>query len=251
MQSKLNLFYLNDGTLGGTLEEVLHDFLSPVLQEFNSLVRSLLCAILRVAVGLRLGVTLCQAHHCHQCGMKVDHLGLHGLNCRKSQGLHSRHAAINDLIKRALASAQVPSHLEPSGISRVDGKRPDGATVTPWKCGHALVWDATCADTYAPSHVALAARKAGAVAEQAEKWKTEKYAHLSVSHHFVPFAVETSGVFRSEALSLLDDIGRQIRAETGEPQSLQFLLQVISVAIQQGNAASVSGTAHVIDNIFI
>ena len=70
-----------------------------------------------------------------------------------------------------------------------------------------LVWDATCPNTYAPLHLALAAREAGAVAIQAEQRKTEKYAHLSASHHFVPFTIETSGVFRPEALSLLEDIG--------------------------------------------
>ena len=71
--------------------------------------------------------------------------------------------------QEALASVRVPSHLEPSGISCVDGKRPDGATVMPWRCGQALVWDATCPDTYAPLHLALAARKAGTVANQAEQ----------------------------------------------------------------------------------
>ena len=35
--------------------------------------------VVRVAVGLRLGVSLCQLHQCHQCGTEVDHLGLHGL----------------------------------------------------------------------------------------------------------------------------------------------------------------------------
>ena len=40
--------------------------------------------VLRVAVGLRLGVALCRPHKCHQCGAEVDHLGLHGLNCRRS-----------------------------------------------------------------------------------------------------------------------------------------------------------------------
>ena len=39
--------------------------------------------------------------------------------------------------QEALASVRVPSHLEPSGISCVDGKRPDGATVMPWRCGQA------------------------------------------------------------------------------------------------------------------
>ena len=70
--------------------------------------------VVRVVVGLRLGVSLCQPYHCHQCGMQVDHLGLHGLSCRMSQGHHLWHAAINELIRRALASAKVPSHFDPS-----------------------------------------------------------------------------------------------------------------------------------------
>ena len=35
-------------------------------------------------------------------------------------------------------------------------------------------------------------------------------------------------MFGSEALSLLDDVDRWIRAEIGEPRSFQFLLQGIS-----------------------
>ena len=77
------------------------------------------------------------------------------------------------------------------------------------------------------------------------------YAHLSASHHFVPFAIETSGMFWPEALSLLNDIGRWIGAVTGQPRSFQFLLQGASVAIQRENAALVLGTVHVIDNVFI
>ena len=123
-----------------------------------------------------LGVSLCQPHPCHQCWTEVHHLGLHGLSCRMSQGRHSRHAAVNELIRRALALAKVPSHLEPWGTLCVNGKRPDGATVMPWKCGQALIWDAICPDTYTPSHLALATREAGAVANQAEQRKTEKYA---------------------------------------------------------------------------
>ena len=80
-------------------------------------------------------------------------------------------------------------------------------------------WDATCPDTYAPSHLALAAREAGVVVKQAEQRKSEKYAHLT-SHHYVPVTIETSGLFEPEALSPLKDIGRRIRVETGEPRSL-------------------------------
>jgi len=43
-------------------------------------------------------------------------------------------------------------------------------------------------------------REAGAVADEAEQRKKQKYSSLATSHHFVPIAIETSGVFGSEAL---------------------------------------------------
>ena len=93
-------------------------------------------------------------------------------------------------------------------------------------------------------HVALAAREAGLVASQAEQTKTLKYAHLNSIHYFVPVAVETSGVFGPEAMTFVKELGRCVRAETGEPRSLQFLLQgiYVAVAIQRGNAAAVRGS---------
>ena len=47
------------------------------------------------------------------------------------------------------------------------------------------------------------------------------------------------------------DQGHRIRAETGEPLSLQFLMQGIAMAVQQGNAAAVRGTSPPTDNGFI
>ena len=67
-------------------------------------------------------------------------------------------AAINDLIKRSLAAVKIHAHLESTGISQSDGKQPDGATIVPWKGEQVLVWDATCPDTFAPSHITLATR---------------------------------------------------------------------------------------------
>ena len=115
--------------------------------------------VVRVAVSLRLGLPMCRPHECSACGAAVDNLGTHGLSCRFSKCRHSRHAALNDIIKCALDSAKIPCHLEPTGLYRSDGKRPDGASVVPWKYGRVLVWDATCADTLAPSHQAMAARE--------------------------------------------------------------------------------------------
>ena len=77
---------------------------------------------------------------------------------------------------------------------------------------------------------ALAAKEAGLVASQAEKAKIQKYALLKSSHYFAPVAIEMSSVFGPEAISSIKELGQRIRAETGEPRSLQFLLQGFAVA---------------------
>ena len=199
--------------------------------------------VVRVAVGLRLGLPLGCSHTCSSCGSEVDELGTHGLSCRFSKGRHSRHAAVNDIIRRALDSARIPSHIEPLGLYRSDGKRPDGATVVPWKYGRVLVWDATCTDTLAPSHRALAAREPRAVAADAEQRKRVKYAHLDHTHFFVPVAVETLGAMGTEALAFFKEVARHIARVTNEPRSYQYLLQRVAVAIQRGNTDSVLGAA--------
>ena len=83
-------------------------------------------ATMRISMGLRLGLPLCQSHTCQHCGAEVSQFATHGLSCRKSAGRHHRHSAVNEIIHRALVSAHVPSRLEPSGLYRSDGKRPDG-----------------------------------------------------------------------------------------------------------------------------
>ena len=141
-------------------------------------------------------------------------------------------AAINDLIKRSLAAVKIPAHLEATGISRSDGKQPDGATIVPWKGGRALVWDATCPDTFAPSHITLAMREASAVANGAEQRKKQKYSSLMISHHFVPVAIETSGVFGSEAITSFKELlGQWTKFGSGDPHSFFFLMQRAAVAI--------------------
>jgi len=97
----------------------------------------------RVAVGLRLGSALCRPHTCQHCGANVDQLATHGLSCKKSEGRHYCHGAINDILPRALTTACIPSRLEPPDLVRTDGKHPDGVTMIPWKNGKPIVWDAT------------------------------------------------------------------------------------------------------------
>ena len=195
----------------------------------------------RIAVGLRLGVPICGPHQCQHCSANVNILGRHALSCKKSAGRHMRHAALNDIMKRALTSAHIPSRLEPTGLSRSDGKRPDGVTLTPWKSGKMLVWDATCPDTFAISHRPYATQGAGKVAEHTEDRKADKYQDLPPSHIFTPMAVETMGAIGPRSVAFLRQLGSRIARETGEPRSTDFLLQRISVAVQVGNSASVRG----------
>ena len=180
----------------------------------------------------------------------MDEFATHGLSCRFSRGHHSRHAAVNDIVQRSLAAAKVPSHLEPSGLYRSDGKRPDGATIVPWKMGKLLVWDVTCVDTLAPSHRVLATRGAGVVADEAEHHKKLKYSNLDSTPLFTPVAIETLGAMGKEALSFLKELGYRILASTCEPQAYQLLVQRGAVAVQRGNAAAVLGTCSAGDGVF-
>ena len=105
---------------------------------------------------------------------------------------------------------KIPSHLDPSGLYRSDGKRPDGESVVPRTRGKILVWDATCVDTLESSHRVLAVREAGAVADDSEHRKGAKYIHLEFTHYFIPVVFETLGAMGQEARSF----SRKLRAES-------------------------------------
>ena len=197
----------------------------------------------RVAVALRLGSPICEPHTCRHCNRQVDQQGLHGLSCAKSAGRLPRHASLNDVVKRSLASAGLPSVLEPLGLDRGDGKRPDGLTLFPFKRGQALAWDATCVDTYASSSVVKSAAEPGSAATSAELRKLTKYKAISDKYIFVPVAVETAGVLGPSTTRFLSELGARISAVTGDIRETQWLHQRISVAVVRGNAAAVLSTA--------
>ena len=195
----------------------------------------------RVAVGLRLGLNLCQPHPC-PCGTQVDSRGTHGLSCKLSSGRMARHHHLNDLIWRALTRAGVPSSKEPSGLSRTDGKRPDGLTLIPWQGGRNLIWDVTVADTLAASHLPSTSRLGGGAAESAGDKKEAKYTDLAKTYTFMPIAFETLGPINSKALSFLADLGRRMASVTGDSREGAFLLQRLSVAVQRFNCVCFKGT---------
>ena len=196
---------------------------------------------IRIAISLRLGCTICAPHKCSLCGNHVDASGLHGLSCRRSVGRIPRHTQLNIIIKEALKSASIPSILEPQGLSRTDGKRPDGLSIIPWANGRLLAWDATCWDSFAPSHIYTAASGPGALADMAAQRKLETYKDISQSHVFIPVALESTGAFGSHASDFFHQLAARIRSVSNDPLEYLKLCQRISICIQNFNCASILG----------
>jgi len=193
-------------------------------------------AHLRSAVGLRLGLPLYEEHKC-ACGAVVDSWGLHKLDCKVyALAKIARHDSVNDVLSRALRQAQVSNRVEPSGLSPDRNIRPDGLTVMPWSKGRALIWDVTIRNTYAVSYLPQSSRRVGSVAEHAEKEKRAHYRSLLNQYSFVPFVIETSGLWSGEALEFTKQIGARITEITGEERATSFLRQRISIEAIRGTA---------------
>ena len=121
-----------------------------------------------------------------------------------------RHSNLNDIIKRSLAAAGIPSWLEPVGLNQGDQRRPDGITVFPFSGGKSLCWDATCRDTFAKTSIIASAIKPGSAAEKAEGDKRNFYLDLESRYRFEPLAVETTGVIGKSSNQFLSKIGKRI-----------------------------------------
>ena len=177
----------------------------------------------RISIALRLGLPVCSPHTC-RCGARIDQLGLHPLSCSRSSGRLPRHHGLNDVVKRALEAAGYPSVLEPTGLSRNDGKRPDGVTLFPFTRGKSLVWDATCVDTFAQTNLIRCATETGAAAADAETRKLSKYSCLADRYIIQPVAVETSGVCGPSTLAFLRMLGRRAGELRNEHRETKWLM---------------------------
>ena len=184
---------------------------------------------------------MCEPHIC-RCGKQVDSLGHHGLSCQRSEGRLSRHSHLNNIIKRSLHAAGVPARLEPVGLDKRDGRRPDGLTVFPFSNGKSLSWDATCSDTFSQTSIHQSAISPGSAADKAEARKRSFYSGLLSRYRFEPVSVETTGVYGKDSAKFVAEIGRRIRGQTGDKREGAWLKQRISIAIIRGNSEAVLGT---------
>ena len=120
-------------------------------------------------------------------------------------------------------------------LLRDDGKCPNGFTLVPWQNGQCLTtWNAMVEDLLAPSYLS-AISLPDSKAEAAAAWKRSKYAAITLTHIFVPVAVETLGRVNAEGLRFLDQIGDRLSGVTGDPRDSSFLYQRLSVIFQRFN----------------
>ena len=83
-----------------------------------------------------------------RCGPRMYARGLHELSCKSSAKRHPRHAALNDIIKWSQQSAEVYSNLEPAGVDKEDGNRPEGL----FRCSHSATGE-VCAGMTPAQHL--------------------------------------------------------------------------------------------------
>ena len=137
---------------------------------------------------------------------------------------------MNDIIKRALSSAVFNAVVEPAGLDRGDGKRPDGMTVFPFSRRKCIIWDCICVDSYSPSALALTATEPGSASRSAEVRKSHKYEGLCDRYIFQAILIESSGVFGRDTDAIIFRLGRLTISMSGESRETEFLLQRLSLA---------------------
>ena len=136
---------------------------------------------------------------------------------------------------RVAVGLRLGAALCQAGLTKTDGKRPDGSTLVPLSAGKCVTWDVTIADTMAPSYAAISSVSTGLVAEQSSARKLSKYSELAINHIFVPIAMESFGPMCAEALTFLSELERRMSAVTGDMREATFLFQSLFIAIQRFN----------------
>ena len=197
---------------------------------------------LRVAASVRLGAPVSLEHICVRCGSVSDSFGKHAFSCKRSTGRHVRHYLMNDTIDRALHTMQMPTRLEPNGLTLDTNLKPDGVSSSSWSHGKPLAWDVTCAHPLAQSWLPVAQRGVSAVATAVEAKKRTKYAALEQDFCFEPVSVETLGGLGDSTALFIACLGAKIAARTGDPKATLHLRQRLAIAIQIGNCACVAET---------
>ena len=147
--------------------------------------------------------------------LRSMHLAFMASSVRRSQADQPDNT-LNDLVAWAMASAGIPISKELQGLSRSDGKRPDGLSLIPWQAAKPLTWAVKVVCPLADSYVAAVAREAGSIAELAAARKSANYTNLDSGYIFQPTAMNTLGPINDSARDFLPNLGRKISLQSGD-----------------------------------
>jgi hypothetical protein len=176
----------------------------------------------RISCGLRLGAPVSSTQPC-LCGAMIDSLGNHQLVCPRLCARLARHSMCNEIIKESLRTANIPSTLEPIGLLRSDGRRPDGVTLIPFRNGKSVAWDFTCVNRLATSHINCGVQPGTIVANNAEARKTAHYIDLPPNYVFHPIAIEAQGGIGDNSWQFLRVLASRIERVTEDKRSFFFV----------------------------
>ncbi|CAK9292795.1 unnamed protein product, partial [Gordionus sp. m RMFG-2023] len=143
------------------------------------------------------------------CGHPIESKANHPLHCKFSHGRQPRHKSINNILLAALKKVNIPSILEPVGLSKENAIRPDGISLIPWTNSLPLAWDYTYVDFAAESNLSSSA------IEKAEILK--KTNMLASPIPCLSQSLPTLGMFGSDALNFIKTIGKKMRQISGDP----------------------------------
>ena len=105
-----------------------------------------------------------------------------------------------------------------------------------------MLWDFTCSDTLAQSHVHQCSLEAGSAAKAGEERKLLHYTDLLTDYVFARISVETLGSTGPMSMQFVQDLSRHLIAATGDKRAGHYFRQRLGIAVQRGNALAVMGS---------
>jgi len=138
---------------------------------------------------------------------------------------------MNDIIFQLLSLAGIPASKDPTSLTRLDGKHPDGlARGQAHDMGHHSGQYACSVLPPCLRSLCCWRRRTCCLLEGGQVLLSPQ------SFPFVPIALETLGAIAPCSLDFLTEVGRQLSVSTGDACETAFLFQRISVALQRFNA---------------
>ena len=147
LESKINIWYLDDGNLVDDYKVVLRDLKNILKSEqiYGLSLNTEKCE------RCFLGPTTSTQYNSILITISKNMPQNKNKNKRRTPSFQDLQSA--NFAKQSLSSIHIPSVLEPRHLFRTNQNRPDGLTLVAWAVGKQLLWDVTVLDSLAPCRI--------------------------------------------------------------------------------------------------